>query len=65
MEDTLQLPFRALKNSLGESRSQAVCRLMQLEKYFVTKSELFKQYQQIIDEYLALSHMERVEVDVE
>lgn len=57
---TLQLPFRLTKEKLGESRSMAVRRLMQLEKRFAMKPELFCQYQHFMDEYLELGHMEHV-----
>lgn len=58
---TLQLPFKETTKTLGESRSLAVRRLLQIERRYATKPELFEQYVAFMDEYLSLGHMELIE----
>lgn len=60
---TLQLPFITTTKTLGESRSMAVRRLLQIERRYASKPELFKQYVAFMDEYLSLGHMELVNLN--
>lgn len=62
----VRLPFKNGVDSpdLGESRKTAVASLMQLEKRFIKNPNLKKEYQNFINEYLELDHMECVPYNV-
>lgn len=55
---TLQMPFATTTKTLGESRSMAVRRLLQIERRYAGQREHFDQYAAFMEEYLSLGHME-------
>lgn len=54
---TVRIPIKAKAPELGESRSIAVRRLLQMEARFTKKPELKQQYADFMAEYLRLGHM--------
>lgn len=55
----VQLPFREeISNKLGNSYQSALRRFLSTEKRLALNTKLGKDYQQFIDEYLYLGHME-------
>lgn len=59
----VDLPFKTVDHTppmFGNSRSQALSRLCQLERRFLNKPELYKQYKDFLEEYVSLGHMHQV-----
>lgn len=56
----VRLPLRTDIGPLGDSRQQAVARLLQMERKFKTNNTLRLQYTNFINEYLTLGHMEPI-----
>lgn len=59
------LPFNDKKQQLGASRAMALKRLLSQEKRLQKDQELYKQYKAVIDEYIELNHMVKVEGEPE
>ncbi|XP_058456554.1 uncharacterized protein LOC131433952 [Malaya genurostris] len=59
----VRLPFRDTVKLLGNSRSLAERRFLQLERKFVHQPELKKQYVTFINEYVSLGHCRKLEND--
>ncbi|XP_078051418.1 uncharacterized protein LOC144477563, partial [Augochlora pura] len=57
----VSIPFNERINELGESRSQAERRLLNLERKFRKEPELRSQYRDFLREYLELGHMTRLD----
>ncbi|XP_025996386.2 uncharacterized protein LOC113005268 [Solenopsis invicta] len=57
----VRLPFRKADKRLGESRSVALKRLIALERKLDADVNLKQEYTRVIEEYLELKHMSRVE----
>lgn len=57
---TVRIPFKERPTDLGNSKSKAAARLLQLEKRFAKNKELELQYKQFMQEYLTLGHMKQV-----
>ncbi|XP_045541882.1 uncharacterized protein LOC123723347 [Papilio machaon] len=61
---TVRIPFKKFTSGteiqLGESRNRAAARLLQLEKRFKKDENLHRQYDNFMEEYLKLDHMEKV-----
>lgn len=55
---TVALPFNNKKSQLGDSAKSALKRFWALERKLSKDSELKKQYEDVIQEYLDLNHME-------
>ena len=55
----VRLPLKGNCN-LGESRSQAVQRLLQIERRFTRQPKMKEEYVKVIEEYFDLSHAEKV-----
>ncbi|XP_017765119.1 PREDICTED: uncharacterized protein LOC108554370, partial [Eufriesea mexicana] len=58
---TVALPFNQRKEELGESRSQALRRLLAIEKKFSRDPELKREYTAVLREYIDLGHMSEVQ----
>ncbi|XP_029162186.1 uncharacterized protein LOC114933775 [Nylanderia fulva] len=59
----VKLPIRdQLIDKLGDSRSIAMSRLKGIEKRFKRQPDLEEQYKQIINEYISLGHMQKIEL---
>ncbi|CAK9827469.1 hypothetical protein ANTRET_LOCUS5158 [Anthophora retusa] len=54
------LPFNEGKNQLGESRARAEKRLLAFERRLIKEPDLKAQYTTVINEYLELGHMSRI-----
>ncbi|XP_063976214.1 uncharacterized protein LOC135162054 [Diachasmimorpha longicaudata] len=59
------LPFNNKVHQLGCSRKQAEQRLYGLERRFKQNPEFKKQYSAVLEEYLELGHMKKVENEIE
>ncbi|XP_071576788.1 uncharacterized protein [Temnothorax nylanderi] len=57
----VRLPFRESKVRLGESRTNALRRLLSLERKLDANVKLKEEYTRVIEEYLELGHMSLVE----
>lgn len=55
---TVRLPLKEDPSKLGDSRPQAIARLLQLEKKLSKDKELAEQYKEFMREYQSLGHME-------
>ena len=54
---TVRIPFKSTINQMGNSRSRAMSRFLQLEKRLAKNTDLKQNYQNFIDEYISLGHM--------
>lgn len=64
----VELPFRIGDRQLGDSRSNAIKRLLQMEKKGEQNGEMFEKYKEFMKSYHSLGHMEQVaahEIDVQ
>ncbi|XP_015119530.1 uncharacterized protein LOC107042842 [Diachasma alloeum] len=59
------LPFNEKKDQLGTSYLQAKRRLLSLERKFKWNPKLAEDYTKVINEYMDLGHMKRIEAEVE
>lgn len=57
---TVKLPLKEKTPQLGESKSRAVARFLQLESKFKANPNLYNQYAEFMKEYLDLGHMEKI-----
>jgi hypothetical protein len=57
---TVRIPFKERPQDLGNSRSRAFARLMQLERKLSTNKELALNYKKFMEEYLELGHIKKV-----
>lgn len=58
---TVRLPFRNTNNRLGESRTIALKRLTSLEKRLNTDLKLKTDYNQVLEEYVKMKHISRID----
>ncbi|XP_067208500.1 uncharacterized protein [Linepithema humile] len=58
---TVRLPFRNTNHRLGESRTIALKRLTSLEKKLNANTKMKTDYHKVLEEYLRLRHMSRIE----
>ncbi|KAJ8889414.1 hypothetical protein PR048_008913 [Dryococelus australis] len=56
----VSLPFHSMEPELGSSRPQAFNRMFHLEKHFNGDPPLKQRYNEFMQDYLALGHMEKV-----
>ncbi|XP_055714952.1 putative nuclease HARBI1 [Phlebotomus papatasi] len=56
---TVAIPFKDDPNKLGDSRKQALARLVSIEKKMSKDSSLKQEYTSFMDEYLSLGHMSK------
>lgn len=56
----VKLPFRSETSDLGESSHAAIVRLKAMERKFLRDVEFKRQYDEFMEEYLKLGHMERI-----
>ncbi|XP_058984315.1 uncharacterized protein LOC131805085 [Musca domestica] len=59
----VRLPFRE-DVELGDSRKRAMARFLNIEKKLCANPELKMEYQQFMEEYISMGHMERVEPEI-
>jgi len=57
----VRLPFRSINQHLGESRNIALKRLAAVERKLNADAKLKSEYNKVLEEYLTLKHMSRVE----
>jgi hypothetical protein len=56
---TVRIPFKTERKPLGESKTLAVARLLQIEKKFTREPRYKEEYHKFIKEYLELGHMKK------
>lgn len=57
----VRLPFREISKRLGESRTTVLRRLSSLERKLNANMTLRSEYTRIMEEYLALGHISRID----